>query len=181
MDNNNTKINIVLFEPEISGNVGSIMRTCWATNATLHLIEPLGFFLDDRFLKRASVNYIENINFSVYNSLDDFFKNNSSKNKYFITRYGQNVYSDINFVTQAKITNDLYFIFGKESTGIPMKILKENQQNCLRIPMIAEVRSLNLSNCVSVIIYEVLRQLKFQQLSKFETQKGANWINDFTK
>ncbi len=170
----NKKINIILYEPEIAGNVGSIIRTCVAINGILHLIEPFGFFLDDRFVKRASVNYIDKLQYYVYDDINDFFKKNKNINIFFATRYGKKPHSDINF-RDIKSKN-IYIMFGKESTGIPKKILNKNLDNCFRLPMSKNVRSLNISNVVAICSYEILRQLNYLNLSKCEIQKGKDWL-----
>ena len=167
-------LNVVLFEPEIPGNTGNIMRTCVATNTKLHLIKPLGFSLEDKYIKRSGVNYIDNCDYTVYENIDDFF----SKNKgtyYFLTRYGHkphtvNDYSNSN--------ENIYFIFGKESTGIPKEILKPYIDNCLRLPMTDKVRALNLSNTVAIVIYEALRQQNYNDLLFDEPHKRKTFIED---
>ena len=165
-------INIVLYEPEIPGNTGNIMRTCVASNAKLHLIEPLGFKLNDKYVKRSAVNYLEHLDYTIYEDFDDFKKKNFGKYYYF-TRYGKKAHTEFNY--QDKEEN-IYLIFGKESTGIPKEILKDNLDNCIRIPTTANVRALNLSNCVAIATYEVLRQQNYPNLSKTETQKGEDWL-----
>lgn len=165
-------INIVLYEPEIPGNTGNIMRTCVASNAKLHLIEPLGFKLNDKYVKRSAVNYLEHLDYTIYEDFDDFKKKNSGKYYYF-TRYGKKAHTEFNY--QDKDEN-IYLIFGKESTGIPKEVLKDNLDNCIRIPTTANVRALNLSNCVAIATYEVLRQQNYPNLSKTETQKGEDWL-----
>ena len=165
-------INIVLYEPEIPGNTGNIMRTCVASNAKLHLIEPLGFSLNDKIVKRSAVNYLDNLDYTVYEDFDDFKKKNNGQYYYF-TRYGKKAHTEFNY--QNKDEN-IYLIFGKESTGIPKEILKDNLDNCIRIPTTANVRALNLSNCVAIATYEVLRQQDYPNLSKTETQKGEDWL-----
>lgn len=165
-------INIVLYEPEIPQNTGNIMRTCVATNAVLHLIEPLGFKLDSKTVKRCGVNYIDKLKYTVYKNFEDF----KSKNKgeyYFFTRYGKKPPTEFDFTDKAK---NIYLIFGKESTGIPKKILKNNLDRCTRIPTTGNVRSLNLSNCVAIATYEVLRQQNYLDLSRVEIQKGEDWL-----
>ena len=165
-------INIVLFEPEIPQNTGNIMRTCAGTYTKLHLIRPLGFSLDEKHLKRSAVNYIEHCDYEIYDDFEDF----KSKNKgvfYYLTRYGRNTYSDVNY---NKIDDDIYLIFGKESTGIPKEILKDNLERCLRIPTNGNIRALNLSNCVALVLFEVLRQKDFPNLSKVEIIKGADFL-----
>lgn len=165
-------INIVLYEPEIPGNAGNIMRTCVAIGAKLHLIEPLGFILNDKTIKRSGVNYIDKLEYTVYPNYEDF----KSKNKgdyYFFTRYGKKPHTDFNF---NNTTKDIYLIFGKESTGIPKSILRDNLDKCMRLPTTANVRSLNLSNCVAIAAYEVLRQQDYPNLLKTEPHKGEDWL-----
>lgn len=165
--------NIVLFEPEIPGNTGNIMRTCVATGTVLHLIKPLGFTLDDAHLKRSGVNYIDKLEYYVYDSFDDFAKKNKGVYYYF-TRYGRKPHTSFDYTN--KEGKNLYFIFGKESTGIPKEILKNNLEHCMRIPMTDNVRALNLSNSVAIVIYEVLRQQNFKGLLFEEPFKGADYL-----
>lgn len=165
-------INIVLYEPEIPTNTGNIMRTCAATNAKLHLIEPLGFKLDSASVKRSGVNYLDKVNYQVYKNIDEFFEQNKGE-YYFLTRYAKNTYSDYDFSDKNK---NIYLFFGKESTGIPKEILKNHLDRCLRIPASSNVRSLNLSNCVALVLYEVLRQQDFPDLCKKEPHKGEDWL-----
>ncbi len=165
-------INIVLYEPEIPQNTGNIMRTCVATGATLHLIEPLGFLLNDKIIKRCGVNYIDKLKYFVYENFNDFV----SKNKgtyYYFTRYGKKPHS---FFDYSNKDENIYLIFGKESTGIPKEILKNNLDHCMRIPMTLDVRALNLSNCVAIVTYEVLRQQDYKNLLKTEPHKGADYL-----
>ncbi|HHW69572.1 MAG TPA: tRNA (cytidine(34)-2'-O)-methyltransferase, partial [Tenericutes bacterium] len=146
-------INIVLYEPEIPQNTGNIMRTCAGTGAVLHLIEPLGFKMDEKNLKRSGVNYLDRCDYRIYKNYEDF----KSKNVgvyYFLTRYGKKPHTSFDYTNKEQ---NIYLIFGKESTGIPKDILKEHLDNCMRIPMNSNIRSLNLSNCVAVMLYEVLR------------------------
>ena len=167
--------NIVLYQPEIPGNTGNIMRTCVATNTKLHLIKPLGFSLDESHLKRSAVNYIENLNYEVYENFEDF----KSKNKgtyYYFTRYGKKPHSSFDY--KEDINKDIYLIFGKESTGIPKEILQKDLEHCMRIPMTSDVRSLNLSNCVAIVLYEVLRQFDYNDLLRTEPHKGENFIEE---
>ena len=166
-------INIVLYEPEIPQNTGNIMRTCVATNSKLHLIKPLGFKLDDKHMKRCAVNYLENLNYEVYENFEDF----KSKNKgvyYYLTRYGKKDHTSFNYNTDENI----YLIFGKESTGIPKEILKSDLDHCMRIPMTDKVRALNVSNSVAIMVYEVLRQQNFNNLLKTEPFKGENYLEN---
>lgn len=152
---------IVLFEPEIPFNTGNIARTCLATNTTLHLIHPLGFSTDDKMLKRAGLDYWKNVDVHEYESLDVFYKEHSEGEHYFIENFGTKNYTEFDF-SQTDI--EQYFIFGKETTGIPKDIIKGREDKCLRIPTTDKVRSLNLSNCATIILYEVLRQQAFNKL-----------------
>ncbi len=167
-------VHVVLYRPEIPQNTGNIMRTCAATNAKLHLIEPLGFRINDKYLKRSSANNVEKVDFNLYLDWEEFEEKN--KGEYvFLTRYGKKPPSEHNY----KDTNkEIYLIFGRESTGIPKEILKNHIENCYRLPMVENVRSLNLSNVVAVVVYEVLRQQDYDGLSKKEVIKGENFIYD---
>ena len=165
--------NIVLFEPEIPGNTGNIMRTCVATNTRLHLIKPLGFSLEDKYLKRSGVNYIDKLEYYIYENFDDF----KSKNKgdyYYFTRYGKKPHTSFNYKNEEN--KELYFIFGKESTGIPKEILKKDLDHCMRIPMTKNVRALNLSNAAAIVIYEALRQQDYNDLLRTEPHKGEDYL-----
>lgn len=168
---------IVLFEPEIPQNTGNIMRTCVATNSILHLIKPMGFSLDDKYLKRSGMDYIKDLEYHIYDSFEDFQSKNVGE-YYFLTRYGKKTYSDFDF--HKKNTN-IYLIFGKESTGIRKDILKEHLDRCLRIPISEKARSLNLSNSVAIVLFEALRQQEFPELSKEETFKGADFLENYAE
>ncbi|MBQ8234420.1 MAG: tRNA (cytidine(34)-2'-O)-methyltransferase [Bacilli bacterium] len=162
--------NIVLYEPEIPQNTGNIMRTCAATNTKLHIIKPIGFRLDEKSIKRSGVNYIENCDYTLYDNFEDFL----SKNKgdfYFLTRYGKKTHTSFEYKG-----DNIYLILGKESTGIPKELLKNNLDKCIRIPMTDNVRALNLSNCAAIMIYEVLRQQDYKGLLKEEPFKGADYL-----
>ena len=165
-------INIVLYEPEIPGNTGNIMRTCAATNAKLHLIKPLGFSLEEKYIKRSAVNYLDKVNYQVYENFEDFLSQNDG-DFYFLTRYGKKPHSSFDYT---KSTKDIYLFFGKESTGIPKEILRNYLDRCLRIPTTDNVRSLNLSNCVAIMVYEVLRQQDYPNLLRTEPFKGEDWL-----
>lgn len=165
-------INIVLYEPEIPGNTGNIMRTCVATNAKLHLIEPLGFKINDKTIKRSGVNYIDKLDYVIYTDYEDFLNKNKG-DYYFFTRYGKKPHTEFDFSDKYK---NIYLIFGKESTGIPKEILKNNLEKCIRIPTTSNVRALNLSNCAAIAIYEVLRQQNYNDLLRTEPHKGENWL-----
>lgn len=165
-------INIVLYEPEIPQNTGNIMRTCVATNSHLHLIKPLGFKLDDAHIKRCAVNYIENLKYTVYENWDDF-KSKNSGTFYYLTRYGHKPHSTFNYSNKDE---NIYLVFGKESTGIPKYILKNDLEHCMRIPMTDNVRALNVSNCVAIMVYEVLRQQDYRDLLRDEPFKGIDYL-----
>lgn len=168
-------INIVLYEPEIPQNTGNIMRTCVATGAKLHLIKPLGFELDEKRIRRSGVNYIDKLKYEVYENFDDF-KNKNKGIYYYFTRYGKKPHSSFDY--KEDINKDIYLIFGKESTGIPKEILQKDLEHCMRIPMTSDVRSLNLSNCVAIVLYEVLRQFDYNDLLRTEPHKGENFIEE---
>ena len=166
-------INVVLYEPEIPQNTGNIMRTCVATNTKLHLIKPFGFVLDDAHLKRSGVNYIDKLEYEVYENFEDFKKKNKGVYYYF-TRYGRKPHTSFDY---SNSTNEnLYFIFGKESTGIPKEILQSDLEHCMRIPMTDKVRALNVSNSVAIVIYEALRQQNYNGLLFEEPHKGADCL-----
>lgn len=153
-------LNIVLLEPEIPANTGNIGRTCVITGARLHLIRPLGFLIDDKSIKRAGMDYWKSIDICLYDSWDHFINENADKRLFFATTKTENKYSDYKYQE-----ND-FFIFGPESRGIPEDILKHNKEKCINIPMRHHplARSLNLSNSVSIVLYEALRQLDFKGL-----------------
>ena len=167
-------LNVVLFEPEIPGNTGNIMRTCVATNTKLHLIKPLGFSLDEKYIKRSGVNYIEHCDYEVYENIEEFFSKNIGT-YYFLTRYGKKTHNSFDYSNKEE---NIYFFFGKESTGIPPKILKPYLDNCMRMPMTSNVRSLNLSNTVAIMIYEALRQQNYRDLLFLEPHKSENFIEE---
>lgn len=152
-------MNIVLLEPEMPANTGNIGRTCVATDTRLHLIEPLGFKLNDKLIKRAGLDYWDRLDVTVYSDYQDFLNRNPGANIYMATTKGLHVYSDVEYEP------DCYLMFGKESAGIPEEILLENQDQCVRIPMWGDIRSLNLSNSVSIVLYEALRQKGFQDMT----------------
>lgn len=172
------KLNVVLYHPEIPQNTGNIMRSCVGFNAKLHLIEPLGFSLDEKHLKRSSLDYFEYLNYEVYKNYDDFVKKNKGK-YYFLTRYGHKSPININF----KETNeDIYLIFGAESTGIAYDILKDNLNDCYRIPTTDRVRSLNLSNCAAIMMFLASSQLNDEAIFSDEPErfKGANFLEEIS-
>lgn len=162
-------LNIVLFEPEIPQNTGNIGRTCVATGTRLHLIEPLGFSLSEKALKRAGMDYWQHLDVTVYEDYEDFCKKNPDAKVYMATTKGPNVYSD------AKFEPDCYIMFGKESGGIPEEILVNNQENSIRIPMNSDIRSLNLSNSVAIVLYEALRQNNFEGMQMQGQLRDYDW------
>ena len=165
-------LNVVLYEPEIPGNTGNIMRTCAGTNVRLHLIEPLGFKLDSAHIKRSGVNYIEHSDYTVYKNFEEFKEKNIGT-YYYLTRYGKKPHTSFDY---SNIDENIYFIFGKESTGIPKEILKNDLEHCMRMPMKGNIRALNLSNTVAIMIYEALRQQNYNGLSFTETFKGVDYL-----
>ena len=167
-------INIVLFEPEIPGNTGNIMRTCVDTNSKLHLIKPLGFSLEDKYIKRSAVNYLENLNYEVYENWDDF-KSKNEGTFYYLTRYGKKPHTSFGYSDNKE---NIYLVFGKESTGIPKEILRNDLERCMRIPMSKNVRALNLSNSVAIMVYEVLRQQNYNDLLLKEPHKSEDFITE---
>lgn len=151
-------LNIVLYEPEIPGNTGNIGRTCYATGTRLHLIEPLGFILNDKTLQRAGMDYWKNLDVIRYDDWQDFLDKNPDAKIYYATTKGKHVHTEVQY------EEDAYIMFGPESRGIPEEILVEHPDECVRIPMMGETRSLNLSNSVAIILYEALRQNDFSQM-----------------
>lgn len=166
-------IHIVLYRPEKPDNTGNIMRTCMAFNMKLHIIEPITFSLDDKHLKRAGMDYIDRAVFNTYKSYEDFEEHEKGYYVYF-SRYGLKTFDECDF--HEAEDEDIYLIFGRESTGIPKEILKEHLDHVYRFPMHPDARSLNLSNCVAIASYECLRQTGFDGLSPVEVIKGADWI-----
>lgn len=166
-------INVVLYEPEIPQNTGNIGRSCAATGAKLHLIEPLGFQLDEKSVARAALDYWEHLNYEVYPNWESFMEKNPHGRKFFLTRYATKDYSDYDY---SNVEEELYFVFGKESKGIPKEILADHFDTALRIPMNDKVRSLNLSNCAMLLMYEALRQQNFPKLLHEDVHKGNAWL-----
>lgn len=150
-------INIVLLEPEQGGNVGNIGRTCLAIGAKLHLIEPLGFHLTDREIRRAGMDYWYQVDVTRYDNYEDFLEKNPGAVIYMATTKSKTVYTEVRYEDNA------YLMFGKESAGIPEEILMENRERCIRIPMLPNIRSLNLANSVAIVAYEAMRQQEFKQ------------------
>ena len=152
------ELNIVLYEPEIPANTGNIGRTCVATGTKLHLIEPPGFRLDEKALKRAGMDYWKDLDVTTYVNWDDFCEKNPNAKIYMATTKGRHVYSDVSYEP------DCFIMFGKESAGIPEEILLEHKETAVRIPMLEHIRSLNLGNSVAIVLYEALRQQGFKEL-----------------
>ncbi|WP_024292182.1 tRNA (uridine(34)/cytosine(34)/5-carboxymethylaminomethyluridine(34)-2'-O)-methyltransferase TrmL [Lacrimispora indolis] len=162
-------MNIVLLEPEMPANTGNIGRTCVATGTKLHLIEPLGFKLNDKLIKRAGLDYWDKLDVTVYSDYQDFLDRNPGARIYMATTKGLHVYSEVEYEP------DCFLMFGKESAGIPEEILLENQDRCVRIPMWGDIRSLNLSNSVSVVLYEALRQNGFERMTMTGELHHLQW------
>lgn len=171
-------INIVLYQPEISPNTSNIIRTCYATSVKLHIIKPIAFELHPHWMKRQGAGiFLSDVDHEVHSSYEQFYKKYGHKKIFYITRYGKKTYSDINFKEEFFAADEeIFLMFGRESTGIDLKILQENLSNCLRIPMDKKNRSLNLANSVAILVYEVLRQLNFLDLSVYEVQKGQDFL-----
>lgn len=151
-------INIVLVEPEIPQNTGNIVRTCAATGSILHLVGPLGFSIEDKYLKRAGLDYWEEADVRYYNNLEEFLSKFGGKTFYYSTTKAVNNYCDVAF------EDDCFILFGKETAGLPEELLKDNREYCIRIPMKNGIRSLNLSNSVAIVLYEALRQQNFKDM-----------------
>ena len=166
-------IHIVLYRPEKPLNTGNIMRTCVAINAVLDIIGPISFSIADKDLKRAGMDYIENLKMNYYANYEEFQKAYPNQEIYYVTRYSNKVYSSFDFSDRAKT---MFLMFGRESTGIPHDILKAHPDHLLRIPMVPNARSLNLSNSVAIVVYEVLRQQGFNNLSTHEAIKGEEFL-----
>lgn len=152
-------IHIVLVEPEIPQNTGNIARTCGATGSILHLVKPLGFKIDDRHLKRAGLDYWKFLDVRIHESVDELFEEYEDKYFYFATTKGRRRHSDITYVDNS------FIFFGKETAGLPEDLLNRYYDKCIRIPMIPDARSLNLSNSVAIVVYEALRQLNYPGLN----------------
>ena len=166
-------INIVLYRPEKPQNTGNIMRTCVAIHAVLHIIGPLTFSIDSKDLKRVGMDYIDDLKMYYYPTYEVFQKAFPNQEIFYVTRYSNKVYSTFDFSNPVK---DIFVMFGRESTGIPHDILREHDDHLLRLPMVPEARSLNLSNCVAIVAYEILRQQNFIGLSTSEAIKGEDFL-----
>ncbi len=167
-------INIVLLEPEIPANTGNIGRTCCATGSRLHLIEPLGFQISDKMLKRAGMDYWDKLDVTVYECYEDFLEKNPQAvgNMYMATTKAHQTYTDVSY------PEDAYIMFGKESAGIPEEILVDNEKNAFRIPMNHNIRSLNLSNSVAIVLYEALRQNSFLEAERDGQLHRLHWHSE---
>lgn len=170
---------IVLYEPLMPANTGNISRTCAATNTPLHLIKPLGFSTDDKMLKRAGLDYWEHVEIYYHESLADFLTFVGERPLYLITKFAPRVYSEANLAENP--FDEQFFIFGKETTGLPIELMEERKQDCLRIPMNdAHVRSLNLSNTANIIIFEALRQQNFVGLETVHAYRDTDKARDLS-
>ncbi|WP_071461132.1 tRNA (uridine(34)/cytosine(34)/5-carboxymethylaminomethyluridine(34)-2'-O)-methyltransferase TrmL [Bacillus massilinigeriensis] len=154
-------LHVVLYQPQIPSNTGNIARTCAATGTTLHLIRPLGFSTDDKMLKRAGLDYWEFVNVIYYDSLGEFLSKNEGGEFYYLSKYGKKSYTSFDYSVKEQ---DYYFIFGRETTGLPKELIEAQKDRCLRIPMTDHVRSLNLSNTAAILVYEALRQQDYRDL-----------------
>jgi len=161
-------IHIILYHPEIPQNTGNILRTAMATNSYVHIIGPIPFDISDKALQRAGMDYIKDAKFDYYDSYEAFLEKFAGKTIYFVTKYGKNVYSKVDFSDPLE---DVYVMFGRESTGIDKEILSAHKETTLRIPMMSTARSLNLANSVAIVVYEILRQKDFPELASFDMIK----------
>ena len=164
-----SELNVVLVEPEIPQNTGNIARTCAATGARLHLVRPLGFSISEKALKRAGLDYWDLLDITVYDSTDDFFEKTKGGKYYFFSTKAKHVHSDISYPDGA------YLLFGRETAGLPEKLLYDNPDTTVRIPMIDEARSLNLSNSVAIAVYEALRQWNYPKLLCKGELRNYSW------
>ena len=163
------ELNIVLVEPEIPQNTGNIARTCAATGARLHLVEPMGFTVDDKKLKRSGLDYWYLLDITYYKNLDDFFERNKDGKFFYFSTKARHTYAEIEYPDNA------YLVFGKETAGLPEELLMKNKDTTVRIPMISDARSLNLSNSVAIGVYEALRQWNFPELQNFGELHRHSW------
>lgn len=155
-------LHVVMFQPEIPANTGNVARSCAATDTTLHLIRPLGFSTDDKMLKRAGLDYWQYVTVLYYDSLQELFDNYPEGEFYFLTKHGKQPHTSFDYSDSSK---DVFFVFGRETKGLPMDVIENNIERCLRIPMNDNVRSLNVSNTAAILIYEALRQQNYPGLS----------------
>ncbi|WP_214832585.1 tRNA (uridine(34)/cytosine(34)/5-carboxymethylaminomethyluridine(34)-2'-O)-methyltransferase TrmL [Exiguobacterium sp. s152] len=148
-------IHVVMFQPEIPANTGNVSRTCAATNSVLHLIRPLGFSTDDKMLKRAGLDYWQFVDVRYHDSLDELWAKHPDGKFFYITKYGEQYPSDLDV---SAVDKDYFFVFGRETKGLPMEVIENNLDRCIRLPQSNLVRSLNVSNTAAIIVYEALRQ-----------------------
>ena len=165
------ELNIVLVEPEIPQNTGNIARTCAATGARLHLVRPMGFEVDDKKLKRAGLDYWYLLDITYYDNLADFFEKNPDGEFFYFTTKALNKHTDVQY------PHKVYLVFGKETRGLPEELLLRNKDKCVRIPMLSEARSLNLSNSVAIATYETLRQWDYPELQGFGELHRHSWAD----
>ena len=165
-------LNIVLHEPEMPANTGNIGRTCVAAGARLHLIEPLGFSINDKMVKRAGLDYWDKLDVTVYDDFNDFCERNPGAKVYMATTKAHKTYTEVSYEP------DCYIMFGKESAGIPEEILVDHEDTCVRIPMIGDIRSLNLSNSVAIVLYEALRQNNFDHMNQEGHLHRLEWHDE---
>ena len=165
-------LNIVLHEPEMPANTGNIGRTCVAAGARLHLIEPLGFSINDKMVKRAGLDYWDKLDVTVYDDFNDFCERNPGAKIYMATTKAHKTYTEVSYEP------DCYIRFGKESAGIPEEILVDHEDTCVRIPMIGDIRSLNLSNSVAIVLYEALRQNNFDHMNQEGHLHRLEWHDE---
>lgn len=165
-------LNIVLHEPEMPANTGNIGRTCVAAGARLHLIEPLGFSINDKMVKRAGLDYWDKLDVTVYDDFNDFCERNPGAKIYMATTKAHKTYTEVSYEP------DCYIMFGKESAGIPEGILVDHEDTCVRIPMIGDIRSLNLSNSVAIVLYEALRQNNFDHMNQEGHLHRLEWHDE---
>ncbi|MDR4226900.1 tRNA (uridine(34)/cytosine(34)/5-carboxymethylaminomethyluridine(34)-2'-O)-methyltransferase TrmL [Bacillus mojavensis] len=158
---NTVALHVVLYQPEIPANTGNIARTCAATDTTLHLIRPLGFSTDDKMLKRAGLDYWEFVNVVYHDSLEELFEAYKKGQFFFITKFGQKPHTSFDYTDS---NEDYFFVFGRETSGLPKELIQNNMDRCLRLPMTEHVRSLNLSNTAAILVYEALRQQNYRDL-----------------
>lgn len=155
-------LHVVLYQPEIPANTGNIARTCAGTDTTLHLIRPLGFSTDDKMLKRAGLDYWEFVKIHYYDSIEELFSTYKDGEFYLITKFGEKTHSSFDY---SDLQKDYFFVFGRETTGLPKDIIQNNMDRALRLPMTEKVHSLNLSNTAAILIYEALRQQNYPGLN----------------
>lgn len=168
------KLNIVLVEPEIPSNTGNISRTCSVTGASLHLVHPLGFDISEKQVRRAGLDYWSELDLHEYNSFTEVLEQNRNGRFFYCSTKSRRVYSDVDFKKEAMAGGEIFLVFGKETKGLPEDLLRENYSDCIRIPMLENMRSLNLSNSVAIIAYEVLRQFGFENMQNYGNLTSSN-------